>query len=334
MDPQRTIKFFNRAMVYDNLDRLHDYIIDIPLARQYQTYNVEHFGYIDRTGGMKHFFHTIPETPIPSFIHNYNKKFFDVTLSRAQELLDRNKDLYIFWSGGFDSTTILAALFYLGADPDRVVVCMTPDSLYESGNLYDEILRKKFPRHWFITPGQDNIFGLVPRNAISVTGNFGNIISSFRRSQYTDEMQTMRYENVFDADFIDFFQPFISAFPVPIVTVEEFISFRGFNFNWNANEYFLYHAGVSNPEETFFNFFKDMEFQNLLISGNEMCPNRGHMRKFIAHCLGEKSTEYTQKKKTRISYIKELGNNLFVLGDGKIVRNFDELETLQQTPCS
>lgn len=321
----RKIKFFNRTMVYNNLDKLDYYIHDMKLAREYQKYNVENFGIIDRTGSMKHFFDVLPESYVPDKIENYNKTFYDITLKKSKQLIDTNKQIYLFWSGGIDSTVILSAFYEMDINSEQIIICMTHDSLYESGSLYDDVIKNKFHKYILIPPPLNKLWEKLPEDSIYVTGNHGNLISGIFKKYISPYQRKQKIESYYNDKFLYFYEPFIKKFPRKIETVEQFNNSLSFNFNWNGNTYFLYHAGIKNPSQTLVNFFSDLEYQNMFISSNEYDNQKIYMKKFIFKCLGSKSKEYIENKRTRFSYLKELNNNLFVLEDNTIIRNINEI---------
>jgi len=85
---------------------------------------------------------------LPSFCHN--KTFEDITDQRAIELINRcqqkNQPMFITWSGGIDSTLIVAALFK-HADREylkQITVLMNNSSYYENPVFFDRIISPYF----------------------------------------------------------------------------------------------------------------------------------------------------------------------------------------------
>ena len=70
--------------------------------------------------------------------------FEDIALRRAEELLDLDKPLYVYWSGGIDSTVVMAALIQMGAHRSNLTVVCDRHSLAENRAFYDRHIQGRF----------------------------------------------------------------------------------------------------------------------------------------------------------------------------------------------
>jgi hypothetical protein len=88
------------------------------------------------------------KTSFPTHIlRPYKKKSVEISLHdackiRAQELISRNQEIILFWSGGIDSTLMACFLLDQIQNADQVVIYYTPESVRENPEFVKHI--KKF----------------------------------------------------------------------------------------------------------------------------------------------------------------------------------------------
>jgi hypothetical protein len=314
------IKSYNRLLVHNNLESLGEYIVDFDLAKKYQKYNDWNHGIIDRTGSMKSFLNIGIDSYVPKYIHNYKETFSSVTLKRAKELAATNKVINVLWSGGLDSMTILSAFYNLDIDPNQIVVILTHDSLYESGTIFEDIIYKRFKRYKLVQPPIDKVCNDIPDDEILLTGNHGNAIMNRVFPHIKENEYSNPYDMYLSKDRIDFYQPFIDAFPRKISTISEFYSYYSFNFNWNANTYMYYTMRNMNKKKIHI-FFDTLDYQNYYISCDDDKYDKRPMRKFILSQLGDPIKTYVNTKKIRNSYTRNMDDWLFVTDDHRVIGN-------------
>ena len=103
---------------------------------------------IDRTGSFNLPFDTHIIWNIPQQIDDgdSNKMFFEEMLNRARTLLQTNKPLVIFYSGGLDSTGLLVAFNHLvlteGFSKEQITIATSIDAMYENLSCWWEIVLK------------------------------------------------------------------------------------------------------------------------------------------------------------------------------------------------
>lgn len=104
--------------------------------------------FIDRTGTINFPFSTKSLFPMPQF-RPMKKSFEEICIERAQELHKRAEDLgtklYVFWSGGIDSSLLLVSLLK-NASPEQkknIIVLMTEESIAENPNFYRDHVHGK-----------------------------------------------------------------------------------------------------------------------------------------------------------------------------------------------
>lgn len=87
---------------------------------------------------------------MPTDLSNFDMTYEQCCEKRAWEMVDfsrkMNKPITVFWSGGIDSTLVLISLMKVLSDQelkDRVIVSMSPHSIYENPEFYNNFVRKK-----------------------------------------------------------------------------------------------------------------------------------------------------------------------------------------------
>jgi hypothetical protein len=106
-----------------------------------------------------------------------NLSFTDAAMLRAQELINKGQPIYLLWSGGIDSTTVLAAFFRLGQSLDRITVVCNNDAIRENPNFYFDHIRGR------VTTVATELFMQQFRNgqitAIVVNGEHGDLCAGY-----------------------------------------------------------------------------------------------------------------------------------------------------------
>ena len=95
------------------------------------------------------------EKPMPTV--TATDTFEDLTNKRAVDLAKKysntDKNIFVYWSGGIDSTLIIAAL-YKNWDKNllnRVTVILTADSIISNPNFYNKFIKDRFPTRFLGT---------------------------------------------------------------------------------------------------------------------------------------------------------------------------------------
>jgi len=108
---------------------------------------------IDRLGRIQSTFNyeVYKNCQLPTDLTNFNMSYKDCCLEAAKNLLESsrnmNKPLLLMYSGGVDSTSILVSLMMLediNSLKDKVVVCMSIDSIREYTSFYYKFIQKNF----------------------------------------------------------------------------------------------------------------------------------------------------------------------------------------------
>lgn len=129
---------------------------------------------VDRTNNIKmpFNFQTYEPFTMPTDLSNFNLTYDQCCQERCEEIIKisnlTNKPIYIFYSGGIDSTTVLVSFMkYLSEKEfqEKITIVMTTNSVYENPSFYYNYIRKKFR-----TVSSENLNNLFDENIITVGG--------------------------------------------------------------------------------------------------------------------------------------------------------------------
>lgn len=133
------------------------------------------------------FFYKVSHSPLYSYLPNLqvtkNLDFSDITDKRAAELENKSlhfSNVYLFWSGGIDSTLILAAILknWKKENLKKLVVVLNQHSIDENKAMYENYIHEKLK-----TETTDKFFSgelNFSYDNIYVDGNVGDTVSYLR----------------------------------------------------------------------------------------------------------------------------------------------------------
>lgn len=203
---------------------------------------------------------TVPEKyQAPVYDSNFNLTFADVTDRRALELEQLHEEtglpIIVNWSGGIDSTCIVAAIFKM-CKPTTIkntVVRLNNCSYFENPQFFRNIIVQNFN----YTEVQRS--GLHPGECIFVTGDPADQIwihadiieilyqypNSSKNNVHTNPDTLLKFlETKTDADHARWFYNFVlesaQDSPVPVVTYEDFYWWANYNFYYSGNSFKAY----------------------------------------------------------------------------------------------
>ena len=265
-------------------------------------------------------------SPIYSFLPNLvnfkNLSFDDVTDNRALELQDKvssfNK-VYLFWSGGIDSTVILAAILknWNKESIQKLIIVLNKYSVEENSNMYHNYIHEKIN-----TISTDLFFSgkaNFSHDAVYVDGNVGDSVSYLCLAEF-DKMYPGYYKKPWKQNWrilIEFFSKYqnqqygLSMYKqiveslefnnLEIETINDFLWWL--TFNW-LHDKLLYNilwqytpCFFSNPnidtkkflEENMFQWFNSDDYQNWTVStigttlriGDDISTNKYSFKTYI-----------------------------------------------------
>jgi hypothetical protein len=198
------------------------------------------FSFVDRTGAVPSIVknHIALDQMIP-IGHPVSWDYFDICLSRAQQLLATNKHITVLWSGGVDSTLALFSILRQTQNLDQISILCTFDSIIESGNMFDMLIkdsgiRVKFDhtrnnRHLAYSYDQEDPTQLY------VTGGCGDQLFGKPVSlQAKSDNESAPWHTGFSQHYLDIIEPSIKFSPRPINTVRDLRWWVFFNHTWTT----------------------------------------------------------------------------------------------------
>ena len=227
----------------------------------------------------------MPHLEMPAY-EKVSYDYADLVDKRAQEILEKDKEIIVFYGGGIDSIAILTALSRAANRSKQRVpqikVALSKDSIYADRYFFDEYIRHTYE----LLPSVSFHQFLGDNRFVCVTGEgndelFGtNYINRilYRRSSDTLEMEPTEEHILYLINTADKFGfrsdedaernlkylfDVAKKSPVELTTVHQFFWWINFCLNWNTKQTRLLAFCLLKvkPEENFFNFFSTKEFQ-------------------------------------------------------------------------
>lgn len=247
----------------------------------YERYGLNRYNAVyDRTNTLPHFLNIKKDLhPLPS-VAGFNKSFYDVSVSRAKELLSTGKKINVMWSGGLDSTYLLYVLYDCADDKSQIKVLGTYNSIIESGNLFDKDIKHKF--EYDISVTRKHEFNFKHDNEIYVSGMCGNQLfgptddmfatgnlAMFHHTLGTPETICEPYEKHIEPSLLEFLQPMIDKSPKKIETIADLRWYCIFNLDWYTAIYEHKTMLPKHKADLIHGFFSSDDFQRWAITTKE-----------------------------------------------------------------
>lgn len=223
--------------------------------------------FLDRTGTIQTPVRTTSLFPMPQ-LRPMKKTYEELCNERAQELLQRAESLgvtlYVFWSGGIDSTCVVVSLLKNATPVQKanIVVLLSEESMLENPNFYRDHIRGKLR----IEPGIMAAYLFLGGNHLIVNGEhndqlFGSDMVAKLIKKYGESAMNKPYSRdtifgLFDdmtgdsamTNFhMDIFERLRGAAPMPITTNHDFLWWINFCLKWQLVHFFIWgYAGPRN----------------------------------------------------------------------------------------
>ena len=238
------IKYYNKNIIFKCLPLLRQtgFIKEQFEDNYIKLFDQANFFYnysgsiVDRTNANEFFIPFIQEPKIPKFKGDFNKSFKQICEERSIQLLNTGKKINILWSGGIDSTVVLFSLMNKANDLSQLKVILTIDSIMESGNMFDLLIKNKLEytlhknkinRQKFFNEENINI-----NNELIITGCAADELNTTKRLKIipTDrKYDNLNYEDVMspllNKELIDFFKKSIQLYPTKVKYYKDFLRF-------------------------------------------------------------------------------------------------------------
>lgn len=215
--------------------------------------------FLDRTGTITSPVRMKSLFPIPTF-RIFTKSYEELCNERATELLRKAEEMglpmYVFWSGGIDSTLVLVSLLK-NATPsqkDNITVVMTDASVAENPRFYEEHVRGKLKResgvlapyllfggNYFIVNGEhnDQVFGsdMVARFIKMFGAKL--VHTPYKRDNLVKLWDPLTQNPAMTSHILDIFERLRDAAPIEIRTHHDFFWWVNFTLKWQLVHTFV-----------------------------------------------------------------------------------------------
>jgi hypothetical protein len=323
------IKYYNRTTIFNCLPLLREsgFIKEqftddyIKLFEEANFHLLINRSIADRTGANEFFIPFTEERPIPKLKENFNKSFKQICEERSEQLLNRGKRINVMWSGGIDSTVVLFSLMNKANDLSQIRVLLTTDSILQSGNMFDLLIKDKLDYILQINKkSREKIFDeklIDVNNELIINGCAADELNTVKRLKIipTDrKYDDLNYEDVISPllskEVMDFFNKSIQSYPKKIKYYKDFLKFYHMAYSTYCGLYSWY------P-------YMDPKFLNIMESFYWRASERSDFDDFDKWSVYSDEASYTEK--TRIpqrNLIYELtGDKLYCDKKGKTIGN-------------
>lgn len=196
----------------------------------FEIYRDDQIAPVDRSGVFKVPIKVKSFFPLPQ-MRVFTKTYEQICNERAKDLLKRAErldvPLYIFWSGGVDSTCLLVSLLKVAnsVQKERLVILMSENSINEYPLFYRKYIRGKLRRESanmfpyilgtknLLISGEcnDQLFGSDILGRIGRVFGENAICEPYDRKLFTEYLDA-------NPEFVDLFERLAAAAPVPLKT--------------------------------------------------------------------------------------------------------------------
>jgi len=288
------------------------------LLRSFQTS-------IDRTGTKKHFCNIKNLYPTPKWNLNFKKTFSEVSDERAISLLNENKVVNVYWSGGLDSTNVLFSFLNNVKHKDQVIVRMNYNSILESGFVFETFIKNNLNykietvrlNGVFLDPDQLHVTGHLGENVMGDNGRHIGKKMNDKKLSLTDSIFDFLDETTYE-----FFKPVMDKFcPMEIETIKDFEWFMIMNYRWQnsalAHMFLIGNKTLGNNFQSVVKpFYDSYDFQQWSLQNNlyekynfDPSIDKPDIKANLLRIAGEKIKDYNTNKNRNASCYTNYNRN-------------------------
>jgi len=223
----------------------------------------------DRTNTFLGRYKTV-KSPIPTIPTLFTKTFDEISLARAQQIIDLDKEIVVAYSGGIDSTFILVQFLKLLNNTNRIKLIMNKNSIIENPNFYDRFIKDKINA---VISNNFHARYIPTSDQVLITGEqipqlFGQSLSVFM-SNRNDDWRPFVLKNFTDPAkakwFMETIQPWLNKAPFEINSIYDWIWWVSFSIRWDNSRCRTLKYNSSYDKNIFennvFNFFRTDDYQ-------------------------------------------------------------------------
>lgn len=201
------------------------------------------------------------------------KSFSDICFDTAKSIYDRavneNKDIYISWSGGVDSSCVLSTFLMLGESTSKIHVLCSNESISEYPLLYFKLKSENIDIILIKDPSKMlDVYTPIVNNNLVVFGWCGDqLYGSDVNNKYPgwfhkDWRDFLKYMNM--GNTIEKYEQAFKAYKLPIENCAQFFWWMNFSCKWtHVSKVFSLVCGNT---ENVVNFYENFDFQNWSIA--------------------------------------------------------------------
>ena len=247
-------------------------------------------------------------TPIGQYSNNLDLN--NICLTRAKELADialaQDKKLYVFWSGGLDSTSVFLALREV-VSPKHLGVCYTEASLEEYPGFFESNIKDVYETKLFSMNCIWEAVDFACLNGIAVTGEIADqLFGSVMFINKTPNELQAPWQQLDQALAVnERVNNFVSACPIKVENAAEFLWWFNYATKYqNVQTRMLVDNTHSVLNKNIFHFFDTKEFNDYAVSTSleEKIPGYNNsnykkpLRDFIFKISNDKDYAYNKPK--------------------------------------
>lgn len=276
---------------------------------------------VDRTGVYPHYLRLTDIPRIPSYDPTFSRSFEDLCYQRAKEIADKYERVHVMWSGGIDSTCVLASFAEI-LPSKRLILNFNLNSVLESGNLFDCHIKHRVQQE-IIPSFSCNRFPLFKKGDIIVHGMAGNQICWGNTFLYRHDTPTLlaNWDAVISSTEYSYAKPLVEASQRPITTFLEYKWWMMFNLTYFGCHGTYFYGLPKSIQDSMISFYMTDDFQRWSMASKEPMEDifsnpKQPMRKVIVKEFPD--TNYISNKRMfKSGYSPFKANWLFVLDTGE-----------------
>ena len=222
--------------------------------------------------------HFIEDYQLPEIIKHSCDSLNNICQNTAEQYKNIDKQIYILWSGGIDSTLLVVSFLKSTVPYSKITIACNFDSIKENYDFYKKhilpnfkIISSDFLMQSVNTSTTDGIilngdpadvlYGYDLTTSISKTLGFDYLQLPCNRDNVTNYFKIKGFSEQSANFWYDYFTHSIDKSPKPIKTMQDFSWWEGFNYRWQAaNEKFYIRLSLNNTN-CYERFFNHHEFQ-------------------------------------------------------------------------
>jgi len=249
------ILYFEQNSNYTSNDKIKNFFIECDILEtltQLNCYDPLKGSFYNRCGfgefPLKNNFKTVPGFAMPNYDPDFNKTWDIVTDDRctALRLTHFNRPWVVLWSGGIDSTNVVAAIIknLPKSDFENITIACNPISVWENPYFYYNFIEPNFKTvdsRWTLTNEciefNNYLFNGEPGDQLFTCCSIvSNQPKDYPFQPLTDELLfdfiCSRTDKKFAAWFHQFFVDNVKSVGIPLNTLHDAVWWSQFNFNW------------------------------------------------------------------------------------------------------